>query len=191
MLRISAFSFRSRFSSARPCSGAVAPVTFPPGLPPLHARSAQVPPCPAGSCWLRKRTFPCGSLDRLLERDRPLDWDRRRLLDRDLGRPSEEAPSFLPRERLLDRDLDLERLFGRCDESRPSCRASAERLLERERACVDWVRRTSALAGVTVTTASTTPLERLTDVSAATLHHVQSRPQHARKKGRSAGDPSK
>ncbi|KAH6933846.1 hypothetical protein HPB50_018601 [Hyalomma asiaticum] len=145
MLRISAFSFRSRFSSAKPCSGAVPPVTFPPSLPPLHAPSAQVPPCHAGSGWLRKRTLPCGSLDRLLERDRTLDWDRRRLLDRDLGRPSEGAPSFLPRERLLDRDLDLERLFVRCDESRPSCRASAERLLERERVCVDWVRPYSSL----------------------------------------------
>ncbi|KAH6924286.1 hypothetical protein HPB50_014636 [Hyalomma asiaticum] len=116
-----------------------APITFPPGLPPLHARSAQVSPCHAGSGWLRKRALPCGSLDRFLERDWPLDWDRRRLLDRDLGRPSEEALSFLPGERLLDRDLDLERLFGRCDESRPACQASAERLLEQERVYVDWI----------------------------------------------------
>ncbi|KAL3209255.1 hypothetical protein MRX96_009249 [Rhipicephalus microplus] len=109
------------------------PVTFSPL--PLRTRSAQEPPCISGWGGLWKRTVPCGSLDWLLECDGPLDWDRRRSLDRDLARPLDEVPFRWPWERLLDRDLDLDRLLACCDESRLSTPVAAERLFELELRC--------------------------------------------------------
>ncbi|KAL3242725.1 hypothetical protein MRX96_002494 [Rhipicephalus microplus] len=133
-------------SSARPCSGAVPPVTFSPL--PLRTRSAQEPPCISGWGGLWKRTVPCGSLDWLLECDGPLDWDRRRSLDRDLARPLDEVPFRWPWERLLDRDLDLDRLLACCDESRLSTPVAAERLFELELRCAGWLTPSSALAAL-------------------------------------------
>ncbi|KAL3218683.1 hypothetical protein MRX96_031421 [Rhipicephalus microplus] len=123
----------------------VPPVTFSP--PPLRTRSAQEPPCISGWGGLWKRTVPCGSLDWLLECDGPLDWDRRRSLDRDLARPLDEVPFRWPWERLLDRDLDLDRLLACCDESRLSTPVAAERLFELELRCAGWLTPSSALAG--------------------------------------------
>ncbi|KAL3182890.1 hypothetical protein MRX96_006693 [Rhipicephalus microplus] len=123
----------------------VPPVTFSP--PPLRTRSAQEPPCISGWGGLWKRTVPCGSLDWLLECDGPLDWDRRRSLDRDLARPLDEVPLRWPWERLLDRDLDLDRLLACCDESRLSTPVAAERLFELELRCAGWLTPSSALAG--------------------------------------------
>ncbi|KAL3171011.1 hypothetical protein MRX96_013903 [Rhipicephalus microplus] len=120
------------------------PVTFSP--PPLRTRSAQEPPCISGWGGLWKRTVPCGSLDWLLECDGPLDWDRRRSLDRDLARPLDEVPFRWPWERLLDRDLDLDRLLACCDESRLSTPVAAERLFELELRCAGWLTPSSALA---------------------------------------------
>ncbi|KAL3195537.1 hypothetical protein MRX96_045590 [Rhipicephalus microplus] len=132
--------------AARPneCS-TLPPVTFSP--PPLRTRSAQEPPCISGWGGLWKRTVPCGSLDWLLECDGPLDWDRRRSLDRDLARPLDEVPFRWPWERLLDRDLDLDRLLACCDESRLSTPVAAERLFELELRCAGWLTPSSALAG--------------------------------------------
>ncbi|KAL3188186.1 hypothetical protein MRX96_023936 [Rhipicephalus microplus] len=123
----------------------VPPVTFSP--PPLRTRSAQEPPCISGWGGLWKRTVPCGSLDWLLECDGPLDWDRRRSLDRDLARPLDEVPFRWPWKRLLDRDLDLDRLLACCDESRLSTPVAAERLFELELRCAGWLTPSSALAG--------------------------------------------
>ncbi|KAL3217063.1 hypothetical protein MRX96_032634 [Rhipicephalus microplus] len=122
------------------------PVTFSP--PPLRTRSAQEPPCISGWGGLWKRTVPCGSLDWLLECDGPLDWDRRRSLDRDLARPLDEVPFRWPWERLLDRDLDLDRLLACCDESRLSTPVAAERLFELELRCAGWLTPSSALAAL-------------------------------------------
>ncbi|KAL3172072.1 hypothetical protein MRX96_043483 [Rhipicephalus microplus] len=124
----------------------VPPVTFSP--PPLRTRSAQEPPCISGWGGLWKRTVPCGSLDWLLECDGPLDWDRRRSLDRDLARPLDEVPFRWPWERLLDRDLDLDRLLACCDESRLSTPVAAERLFELELRCAGWLTPSSALAAL-------------------------------------------
>ncbi|KAL3207988.1 hypothetical protein MRX96_052610 [Rhipicephalus microplus] len=88
-----------------------------------------------------------GPLDWLLECDGPLDWDRRRSLDRDLARPLDEVLFRWPWERLLDRDLDLDRLLACCDESRLSTPVAAERLFELELRCAGWLTPSSALAG--------------------------------------------
>ncbi|KAL3210097.1 hypothetical protein MRX96_052277 [Rhipicephalus microplus] len=112
-----------------------------PGQPRSH-------PCISGWGGLWKRTVPCGSLDWLLECDGPLDWDRRRSLDRDLARPLDEVPFRWPWERLLDRDLDLDRLLACCDESRLSTPVAAERLFELELRCAGWLTPSSALAAL-------------------------------------------